>query len=101
MREKILSLAKGNFIYDTPELVLQGTPLAFSVMAGERESFHFTLANSRGTKIKGFGVAEDVHIDFLPFFEGTDIDLSFEVNAEELFRRSSSIFALSELYLTG
>lgn len=84
MREKILSLAKGNFIYDTPELVLQGTPLAFSVMAGERESFHFTLANSRGTKIKGFGVAEDVHIDFLPFFEGTDIDLSFEVNAEEL-----------------
>ena len=31
MREKILSLAKGNFIYMTPELVLPEEPLPLSV----------------------------------------------------------------------
>ena len=84
MREKIISLAKGNFTYDAPELVLPGMPLAFSVTAGERQSYSFPLTNARGSKIKGFGVTEDVHIDFLPFFDSTEVELSLEVNAEEL-----------------
>lgn len=84
MREKIISLAKGNFTYDAPELVLPNMPLAFSVTAGEHRSHSFSLKNTRGSKIKGFGVTEDVHIDFLPFFDGTEVELSFEVNAEEL-----------------
>ena len=39
MREKILSLAKGNFIYMTPELVLPEEPLTLSVVSGERLVF--------------------------------------------------------------
>lgn len=84
MREKIISLAKGNFTYETPELVLPDTPLAFSVTAGEHQTYSFSLANARGSKVKGFGTVEDIHIDFLPFFDGNEIELSLEVNAEEL-----------------
>lgn len=84
MREKIISLAKGNFTYETPELVLPDAPLAFSVTAGEHQTYCFSLTNTRGTKLKGFGAVEDTHIDFLPFFDGKEIELSLEVNAEEL-----------------
>ncbi len=84
MREKILSLAKGNFIYMTPELVLPEEPLTLSVVSGERLIYSFSLKNVRGSRLKGFGAAEDVHIDFLPFFEGTDNELTMEINAEEL-----------------
>ena len=34
MREKILSLAKGNFIYETPKLCLSIEKLVFEVTAG-------------------------------------------------------------------
>ena len=84
MREKIISLAKGNFTYETPELVLPDAPLAFSVTAGEQRAYSFPLANVRGSKLKGFGAVEDIHIDFLPLFDGDDIELSLEVNATEL-----------------
>ena len=84
MREKIISLAKGNFTYEMPELVLPDEPLAFSVVAGEHQTYSFTIANGRKSKIKGFGAVEDTHIDFLPFFDGEEIELTLEVNAEEL-----------------
>lgn len=84
MREKVLSLAKGNFIYEAPELVLSVDRLAFQVTAGSRHAESFVLTNTRGTKVKGFGFAEDVCLDFLPFFEGETNELTIEVNAREL-----------------
>lgn len=84
MREKVLSLAKGNFIYDTPELVLSVEKLAFQVTAGTHQSESFVLENERGTKVKGFGSVEEVCVDFLPFFDGERNELTVEVHAEEL-----------------
>lgn len=84
MREKVLSLAKGNFIYETPELVLSVDRLEFQVTAGTHHAESFVLRNARGTKIKGFGSVEDVYVDFLPFFEGETNELTVEVNAREL-----------------
>ena len=39
MREKILSLAKGNFIYETPKLCLSIEKLVFEVTADGKLSF--------------------------------------------------------------
>ena len=47
MREKILSLAKGNFIYETPELVLSEERLVFQVTAGTHGSGSFVLTKGR------------------------------------------------------
>ena len=84
MREKIISLAKGEFIYATPELVLPEEPLTFSVVSGTRETYSFSASNKRGSRVRGCGTVEDVHIEFLPFFERAENELSLEVNAEEL-----------------
>lgn len=84
MREKVLSLAKGNFIYDTPELVLSVEQLAFQVTAGTHQTESFVLENERGTKVKGFGSVEEMCVDFLPFFDGERNELTVEVHAEEL-----------------
>ncbi len=84
MREKVLSLAKGNFIYETPELVLSVERLAFQVAAGTHRTESFILSNSRGTRVKGFGSVEDVCVDFLPFFDGEQNELTLEVDASEL-----------------
>ena len=56
MREKILSLAKGNFIYETPKLCLSIEKLVFEVTAGTHGTASFLLENSFGTRVKG-----DVH----------------------------------------
>ena len=84
MREKILSLAKGNFIYETPELVLSTERLEFQVTAGTHGSASFVLTNAHGTRVKGFGAVEDVCVDFLPFFDEKDNELTIEVDATEL-----------------
>lgn len=84
MREKVLSLAKGNFIYEAPEPVLSVDCLAFQVTAGTHHSESFVLTNARGTRIKGFGSVEDVCVDFLPFFDGERNELTVEVDAREL-----------------
>ena len=84
MREKILSLAKGNFIYETPELVLSEERLVFQVTAGTHGSGSFVLTNHKGTKVKGFGFVEDVRVDFLPFFDGESNELTIEIDASEL-----------------
>ena len=55
MREKILSLAKGNFIYETPKLCLSIEKLVFEVTAGTHGTASFLLENSFGTRVKGFG----------------------------------------------
>lgn len=84
MREKVLSLAKGNFIYEMPQLVLSVDRLAFQVTAGTHGTESFVLSNTQGTKVKGFGSVEDVRVDFLPFFEGERNELTVEVDAREL-----------------
>ena len=46
MREKILSLAKGNFIYETPKLCLSIEKLVFEVTAGTHGTASFFLEKS-------------------------------------------------------
>ena len=84
MREKILSLAKGNFIYETPKLCLSIEKLVFEVTAGTHGTASFFLENSFGTRVKGFGTVEEMCIDFLPFFDGTKNELTVDVDAGEL-----------------
>ena len=84
MREKILSLAKGNFIYETPKLCLSIEKLVFEVTAGTHGSASFLLVYSFGTRVKGFGTVEEMCIDFLPFFDGTKNELTVDVDAGEL-----------------
>lgn len=57
MREKILSLAKGNFIYETPKLCLSIEKLVFEVTAGTHGTASFLLENSFGTRVKGLALS--------------------------------------------
>ncbi|MCH5265570.1 MAG: hypothetical protein J1F02_06700 [Lachnospiraceae bacterium] len=84
MKEKVLSLAKGNFIYEAPALVVTPNRLEISVVAGEKKTETFSLVNERGTKVKGFGSTEAVELDFLPVFHGEENELKLEVDAREL-----------------
>lgn len=84
MKEKILSLAKGQFTYDTPELVLNPQRLNAAVMTGTKQSFHVRVSNAGGTKVKGFGAAEDTNIEFLPVFHAVESELELTVDASGL-----------------
>lgn len=84
MKDKVLALAKGNFIYETPGLIVEPAMLDFEVVAGEREQRTFSLTNTNGSKIKGIGSTEDLNIEFLPVFNSDNNELIFEVDATEL-----------------
>ncbi|MCH5251831.1 MAG: hypothetical protein J1F22_02555 [Lachnospiraceae bacterium] len=84
MKEKVLSLAKGNFIFEAPGLILTPEKLEFTVTAGEKRTESFLLENERGTKIKGFGSAWETEMEFLPVFHSEENKLEVTVNAEEL-----------------
>ncbi|MBO4396167.1 MAG: hypothetical protein J5819_07465 [Eubacterium sp.] len=84
MREKIYFLAKGNFSYEPPELVIEPPEVEIEVVTGNKGSTTFTVSNSRGTKLKGFGFVEAKEITFLPLFDGEKNVLTVEVDASEL-----------------
>lgn len=84
MKEKVLSLAKGNFTYEPPELILMPDTLEESVVAGTKTTLSFVLKNRRGTKIKGFGSVEEPALNFLPVFHAEINELQVEVDATEL-----------------
>ena len=67
MKEKVLSLAKGNFIYEPPELLIDPDKLVFCVASGEKTTEAFLLKNRRGTKLKGFGSVDEPFLQFLLF----------------------------------
>ncbi len=83
MKEKVLSLAKGNFIYEAPGLVVIPDKLECEIVAGEKHRESFTVSNARGTKVKGFGSVEAAELDFLPVFHGEENTLELEINAVE------------------
>lgn len=84
MKEKVLSLAKGTFTYETPELVLSPKRLNFRVVSGERVKKKIVIYNRRKTIMKGFGSAEAPELNFLPVFHGVENETELEVNATEL-----------------
>lgn len=84
MKEKVLSLAKGTFTYETPELVLSPKKLDFCVVSGERAKEKIVIYNHRKTMMKGFGSVEAPELNFLPVFHGIENELELEVNATEL-----------------
>ncbi len=84
MKEKVLSLAKGTFTYEPPELILSPEKLDFCVVSGERAKEKILIYNHRKTIMKGFGSAEALELDFLPVFHGEENELELEVNATEL-----------------
>ena len=84
MKEKVLSLAKGNFTYEAPGLVLTPDRLELSVVAGEKKKERFTLKNRRGARMKGFGSTEATELNFLPVFHGEENELELEIDAGEL-----------------
>lgn len=83
MKDKVFSLAKGNFIYEAPRLVVTPGKLEFEIVAGEKRTETFTVANERGSKLKGFGSVEEPELEFLPVFDGEENVLELEVNAQE------------------
>lgn len=84
MKEKVLSLAKGNFTYEPPELVLEPEKLEFDVVTGMKTTASFILKNRRGTRIKGFGSVNEPALNFLPVFNDSVNELQVEVDATEL-----------------
>lgn len=84
MKEKILSLAKGQFTYETPELVLEPRRLEMHVMAGGKYTAAVRVSNARGTKVKGFGVAEEQEIEFLPVFDAAKSEMEITVDASNI-----------------
>lgn len=84
MKEKVLSLAKGNFTYEPPALIVIPDRLESGVVAGTKTTLSFVLKNQRGTKIKGFGSVEEPALNFLPVFHAEINELQVEVDAVEL-----------------
>ena len=84
MREKVLALARGNFIYEAPDLVIRPERLSFTVVSGESRTEKVHIGNVRGQKMKGFGAVEAPEIEFLPVFHGEENELELTVNAGEL-----------------
>ena len=84
MRERVLALAKGNFIYESPELVITPKQLMFDVAAGEKKNVRVTVENKRGSVMKGFGATDDPKVNFLPVFHSEKNELTMEFDATGL-----------------
>ncbi|MDD7349341.1 MAG: DUF5717 family protein [Clostridiales bacterium] len=81
MKEKILSLARGEFRYESPKLRLSNENLIMQVEEGAEASVELTISNDEDTKVKGFGASEDIHFDFFPVFDGKKNVLQVKVKA--------------------
>lgn len=81
MKEKVMSLAQGNFTYEQPEIVVSPERLEFEVPEGGESSSVFHVKNARSTKIKGFGAVDEFDIGFLPVFDGKDNEITVNVHA--------------------
>ena len=84
MREKIYFLAKGNFTYEPPAVVVTPEKVEMEVVSGTKDSTTFTVSNARKTKLKGFGFVPAQEITFLPVFDSEENKLTVEVDASEL-----------------
>lgn len=81
MREKVMSLAQGRFTYEQPEIVCSIDCLKLEVVEGGEAASSFTVSNSAGTKIKGFGAVDHFNIEFLPVFDGKENEITAKVYA--------------------
>lgn len=81
MKEKVLALAKGNFTYEPPSLILQPDKLEIEITAGEKRVETIRIRNEAGTKLKGFGAAEEPEIEFLPVFDAEENELALTIDA--------------------
>lgn len=81
MREKVMSLAQGRFTYKRPEIVCSTDRLELEVVEGGETASSFTVSNSAGTKIKGFGAVDHFNIEFLPVFDGKENEITVKVYA--------------------
>lgn len=81
MREKVVSLAQGKFEYKRPEIICSVKCLQIEVTEGEEAVSSFSVSNSAGTKMKGFGAADSFCFDFLPVFDGKENELTVKVRA--------------------
>ena len=69
MKEKVMSLAQGNFAYEQPEIVVSPERLEFEVPEGGEAAGVFHVRNAANTKIKGFSAVDEFDIGFLPVFD--------------------------------
>ena len=81
MKEKVMSLAQGQFTYEQPDIVLSTDQLELDVREGGEAEAIFHVKNALGTKIKGFCSVEEFDIDFLPVFDGKENVLTVKVHA--------------------
>lgn len=81
MKEKVLALAKGNFAYETPALILNPEKLEITVTAGGKQTERIQIRNTAGTKVKGFGAVEEPDIEFLPVFDAINNELVLTIDA--------------------
>lgn len=81
MREKVMSLAQGRFTYEQPEIICSTDRLELEVVEGGETASSFTVSNSAGTKIKGFGAVDHFDIEFLPVFDGKENEITVKVYA--------------------
>lgn len=81
MKEKVMSLAQGNFAYEQPEIVVSPERLEFEVPEGGEAAGVFHVRNAANTKIKGFSAVDEFDIGFLPVFDGKDNEITVNAHA--------------------
>ena len=83
MKQKIEQLAKGNFEYQLPEILLSEEKLQIAAVAGDTYRGSFIVSNSQGSRMKGvlysssrlFVLSEDK-------FVGEEVTIHYSFNAE-------------------
>jgi len=80
MKEKVLALAKGEFTYETPKLMVEPDTVRLEVEAGSSRTANLMVYNSKGSKVKGFASVSHTELDFLPVFNGEKNVLDLEID---------------------
>ncbi|MCR5690921.1 MAG: DUF5717 family protein [Eubacterium sp.] len=80
MKEKVLALAKGEFTYETPKLMVEPDLVRLEVEAGSSRTANLTVYNSKGSKVKGFASVSHTELNFLPVFNGEKNVLDLEID---------------------
>ena len=96
MKEKVMALAQGKFIYEQPEIILSTEQLEFEVPEGGEGTCDFHVKNAWNTKMKGFCAVDEFDIEFLPVFEGKDNEIT--VKAHDGIRKAGDVFS-GEIYI--
>ncbi|MCR5798239.1 MAG: DUF5717 family protein, partial [Eubacterium sp.] len=83
MKEKMMLLSQGKFVYQEPKVRLSTEKLIFEVSQAGESKKSFVISNTRGTNIKGFCVSPCNSLEFKPVFSGKENEIEVVARAGE------------------